>query len=165
VTVLHDARLNHLPPDTRLLPSVTHYDQLLCRCCADGGDPREGDRSSQRPPVRTWLTAQVSDLDVLRVFCGPDGSHGNALGIVRNGAAVPTEEKRLALARDLGFSETVFVDDAGRGVIDIYTPTSQLPFAGHPCVGAAWLLEVPQLVTCAGTVTVRRDGEFTRGRW
>jgi len=107
------------------------------------------------------LTAQVSDLDVLRVFCGPDGSHGNALGIVRNGAAVPTEEKRLALARDLGFSETVFVDDAGRGVIDIYTPTSQLPFAGHPCVGAAWLLEVPQLVTCAGTVTVRRDGEFT----
>ncbi|MFE2018487.1 PhzF family phenazine biosynthesis protein [Streptomyces sp. NPDC059499] len=103
----------------------------------------------------------MGDLDVVRVFCGPDGGHGNALAIVRDGAAVPTEEKRLALARDLGFSETVFVDDAARGVIDIYTPTSQLPFAGHPCVGAAWLLEVPQLVTRAGTVSVRRDTEFT----
>ncbi|MEU1419422.1 PhzF family phenazine biosynthesis protein [Kitasatospora sp. NPDC005751] len=104
----------------------------------------------------------MTDYEVLRVFCGPDGGHGNPLGVVRDGAAVPGAADRLAVARQLGFSETVFVDDAERGVIDIYTPSLRLPFAGHPCVGAAWLLGVDQLVTAAGAVGVRRDGEFTR---
>ncbi|MER5356021.1 PhzF family phenazine biosynthesis protein [Kitasatospora sp. NPDC002551] len=100
--------------------------------------------------------------EVLRVFCGPDGAHGNALGVVRDGAAVPGEAGRQAIARELGFSETVFVDDPELGAIDIYTPGLRLPFAGHPCVGAAWLLGVDRLVTPAGVVGVRRDGEFTR---
>ena len=88
---------------------------------------------------------------------------------MRDGAAVPAEAGRRAFARELGFSETVFVDDAERGVIDIYTPTLRLPFAGHPCVGAAWLLDVPQLVTPAGLVGARRVGELTwieaRAEW
>ncbi|MFF2810283.1 PhzF family phenazine biosynthesis protein [Streptomyces sp. NPDC058000] len=103
----------------------------------------------------------MTDFDTARVFCGPDGRFGNVLGLVRDGAAVPTENERLAFARELGLSETVFVDDAARGVIDIYTPTARLPFAGHPCVGAAWLIGVSQLVTPAGVVRVRREGEFT----
>jgi predicted PhzF superfamily epimerase YddE/YHI9 len=101
----------------------------------------------------------VTEYDVLRVFCGPDGRHGNELGVVRDGAAVPTETERQAFARRLGFSETVFVDDAERGVIDIYTPTLRLPFAGHPCVGTAWLLGVPALIMPAGRVRARREGE------
>ncbi|MFE7564714.1 PhzF family phenazine biosynthesis protein [Kitasatospora sp. NPDC057500] len=104
----------------------------------------------------------MTDHEVLRVFCGPDGGHGNALGVVRDGAAVPGRRDRQAIARELGFSETVFVDDPERGVIDIYTPGLRLPFAGHPCVGAAWLLGVDRLVTAAGVVGVRREGEFTR---
>ncbi|GAA1390148.1 PhzF family phenazine biosynthesis protein [Kitasatospora putterlickiae] len=102
------------------------------------------------------------DHEVLRVFCGPGGGYGNALGVVRDGAAVPGERDRQAVARELGFSETVFVDDPERGVIDIYTPGLRLPFAGHPCVGAAWLLGVDRLVTAAGVVGVRREGVFTR---
>ncbi|MFJ4526215.1 hypothetical protein ACIP4Y_35765 [Streptomyces sp. NPDC088810] len=43
VTFLHEWKLNHLPPDTRPLPSVTHYDQLLRRRRASGGDHREGE--------------------------------------------------------------------------------------------------------------------------
>ncbi|MFB7374173.1 hypothetical protein ACFC0D_30480 [Streptomyces sp. NPDC056222] len=43
VTFLHEWRLNHLPPDTRPLPSVTHYDQLLRHRRAGGGDLREGE--------------------------------------------------------------------------------------------------------------------------
>ncbi|MFB9834605.1 PhzF family phenazine biosynthesis protein [Actinoallomurus acaciae] len=97
------------------------------------------------------------DHDVLRVFCDPGGRHGNELAVVRDGTSVPDEAGRQALARRLGFSETVFVDDPERGSIDIYTPTLRLPFAGHPCVGAAWLLGVPQLVTPAGRVTVRHE--------
>ncbi|MDI3419988.1 PhzF family phenazine biosynthesis protein [Streptomyces luteolus] len=101
------------------------------------------------------------DLDVLRVFCGPDGRYGNALGVVRDGTAVRGEAARQELARGLGFSETVFVDDDERGVVDIYTPTVRLPFAGHPCVGTAWLLDLLELRTPAGVVTARQDGEFS----
>ncbi len=100
-------------------------------------------------------------LDVLRVFCGPDGGWGNRLGVVRDGSTVPATGDRQALAARLGFSETVFVDDPERGAVDIYTPTLRLPFAGHPCVGAAWLLDVPELRTPAGVVGARFDGEFT----
>ncbi|MET7598411.1 PhzF family phenazine biosynthesis protein [Streptomyces sp. NPDC004082] len=103
----------------------------------------------------------MTDYDVLRVFCGPGGGHGNQLGVVREGSLLPDRGKRQALAAELGFSETVFVDDPERGVIDIYTPGLRLPFAGHPCVGTAWLLDVPELVTPAGVVGTRLDGEFS----
>ncbi|MFF3482321.1 PhzF family phenazine biosynthesis protein [Streptomyces sp. NPDC002701] len=103
----------------------------------------------------------MTDYDVLRVFCGPRGEYGNELGVVREGSVLPERDDRQAFAAKLGFSETVFVDDPERGVIDIYTPGARLPFAGHPCVGAAWLLDVPELVTPAGVVGTRLDGEFT----
>ncbi|GGR95417.1 hypothetical protein GCM10010252_37710 [Streptomyces aureoverticillatus] len=108
-------------------------------------------------------------IDVLRVFCGPDGRYGNELGVVRDGSRVAARADRQALAAKLGFSETVFVDDPERGAVDIYTPTTRLPFAGHPCVGTAWLLDVPELITEAGIVEARHDGEFSwivaRGAW
>ncbi|MFG3283713.1 PhzF family phenazine biosynthesis protein [Streptomyces sp. NPDC048111] len=100
-------------------------------------------------------------VDVLRVFCGPDGRHGNRLGVVREGAAVPGETARQALACQLGFSETVFVDDPERGVVEIYTPGTRLPFAGHPLVGVAWLLDLEVLELPVGDVLARQDGEFT----
>ncbi|MGI5468432.1 PhzF family phenazine biosynthesis protein [Streptomyces sp. CA-132043] len=108
----------------------------------------------------------MTDLHVVRVFCGPGGGGGNPLGVVRDGGAVPGREARQALAGELGFSETVFVDDAGRGAVDIYTPTLRLPFAGHPLVGTAWLLRhlgepVDVLRPPAGDVAVRYDGEIT----
>ncbi len=88
---------------------------------------------------------------------------------MRDGARIPMRADRQALAAKLGFSETVYVDDPERGVIDIYTPTLRLPFAGHPCVGTSWLLDVPELVTPAGVVESRQDGEFTwiaaRAEW
>ncbi|MBQ0849510.1 PhzF family phenazine biosynthesis protein [Streptomyces sp. NPDC057621] len=103
----------------------------------------------------------MTDYDVVRVFCGPRGEYGNELGVVREGSVLPERDERQAFAAKLGFSETVFVDDPERGVIDIYTPSVRLPFAGYPCVGVAWLLDVPELVTPAGVVGTRLDGEFT----
>ncbi|ANW20455.1 PhzF family phenazine biosynthesis protein [Streptomyces clavuligerus] len=100
-------------------------------------------------------------LDVLHVFCDADGRHGNALGVVRDPRACPDPAARQALADELGFSETVFVDDPERGTVDIYTPGARLPFAGHPLVGAAWLLDLAELNPPAGTVWARGDGEFT----
>ena len=48
--------------------------------------------------------------------------------------------RQKIVATDLGFSETVFVDDPETGELRIFTPTTELPFAGHPLVGTAWLL-------------------------
>ncbi|QFQ96779.1 PhzF family phenazine biosynthesis protein [Streptomyces phaeolivaceus] len=103
----------------------------------------------------------MTDFDVLRVFCGPRGGYGNELGVVREGSVMPDRAERQEFAAKLGFGETVFVDDPERGVIDIYTPSLRLPFAGNACVGAAWLLDVPELVTPAGVVGARLDGEFS----
>jgi predicted PhzF superfamily epimerase YddE/YHI9 len=107
----------------------------------------------------------MAELHVLRVFCRDDGSWGNPLGVFLDGASVPNDERQAA-ATDLGFSETVFVDDADRGEIRIFTPAVEIPFAGHPVVGTAWLLDhtgapVSVLRPPAGDVPVRSEGDLT----
>jgi predicted PhzF superfamily epimerase YddE/YHI9 len=81
----------------------------------------------------------VVELHVLRVFTSEDGTGGNPLGVVLEGSDVPVD-RRQRIAAALGFSETVFVDDPQRGEMRIFTPAVELPFAGHPIVGTAWLL-------------------------
>jgi predicted PhzF superfamily epimerase YddE/YHI9 len=112
-------------------------------------------------------------LHVLRVFCAEDDSGGNPLGVFLDGAAVAPHE-RQGVARELGFSETVFVDDPVQGEIRIFTPTEELEFAGHPNVGTAWLLReerggVAALRPPAGEVAVRYEEEETfiagRSEW
>jgi predicted PhzF superfamily epimerase YddE/YHI9 len=99
----------------------------------------------------------MPQLQLLRVFCDEDGSGGNPLAVFAEGAGVPPE-RRQAVATDLGLSETVFVDDRERGEVRIFTPAVELDFAGHPAVGAAWLLEgVEMLRTRAGEVPVKRE--------
>jgi predicted PhzF superfamily epimerase YddE/YHI9 len=107
----------------------------------------------------------MARLHVLKVFVGEDGAGGNPLGVFLEGGEVP-EGDRQSVAADLGFSETVFVDDAERGELRIFTPGSELPFAGHPLVGTAWLLaregfETPTLLPPAGEVPVRFGEELT----
>jgi predicted PhzF superfamily epimerase YddE/YHI9 len=107
----------------------------------------------------------VSELHVLRVFCDARWAFGNPLGVFLDGDEVP-EARRQEVAAELGFSETVFVDDAASGQIRIFTPGVELDFAGHPSVGTAWLLEkerepVSILRPPAGEVEVRVDGGRT----
>ncbi|MFE2379154.1 PhzF family phenazine biosynthesis protein [Streptomyces sp. NPDC059398] len=113
----------------------------------------------------------MTDVAVVHVFVRPDGTGGSPLGVVCEGAAVPGTAERLRVARQLGFSETVFVEDAARGEVDIYTPSVRLPFAGYPLIGTAWLLRdrgtpADVLRTVAGDVATWTEGEFTwiRGR-
>lgn len=111
------------------------------------------------------LKEHMIELYVVRVFCGPDGNHGNLLGVVPEGTAIPSRPDRQALAAELGFSETVFVDDPAQGKVDIYTPGARLRFAGHPLVGTAWLLSLIGTMPAtlrpeAGDVATRWDGEF-----
>jgi predicted PhzF superfamily epimerase YddE/YHI9 len=107
----------------------------------------------------------VTTLHVLRVFVNEDGEWGNPLGVFLDGEGVP-EAERQGIAAELGFSETVFVDDRASGRMRIHTPRIELPFAGHPTVGTAWLLAregtpVGTLRPPAGEVGVRHAGEAT----
>jgi trans-2,3-dihydro-3-hydroxyanthranilate isomerase len=75
----------------------------------------------------------------------------------------------LPLAREMNFAETVFVlpaEQGGDARIRIFTPRTELPFAGHPTLGSAFVLGGPMqlarivLETGAGHVPVdlERDG-------
>jgi trans-2,3-dihydro-3-hydroxyanthranilate isomerase len=99
-----------------------------------------------------------------------------------NGLAVFTDARELAaerlqpLARELNLSETVFVypaEQGGHAKIRIFTPTSEVPFAGHPTLGTAFVLASPlqleeiRLETGAGIIPVRleRDGSRITFGW
>jgi predicted PhzF superfamily epimerase YddE/YHI9 len=104
-------------------------------------------------------------LHILRVFCNELGEGGNPLAVFLDGSEVPPD-RRQAVATDLNLSETVFVDDMARGELRIFTPASELPFAGHPTVGTAWLLRstgrpVEHLHVPAGELRVRYEGEVS----
>ncbi len=99
---------------------------------------------------------------VVRVFT--DGqSGGNALGVIPDSVELSSEAMQ-GIATKLGFSETVFIDwtAAGPPVLRIFTPTVELPFAGHPLVGTAWVLNsmgpgVDRLSIQIGEVGIRMD--------
>ena len=104
-------------------------------------------------------------LDVLRVFLAPDGRGGNPLGVfLEPGGLGGADPQRVAA--DLGFSETVFVDDRATARLRIFTPALELPLAGHPLVGTSWLLHrdgpAPTVLRPpAGDVPTWQEGDLT----
>jgi len=100
---------------------------------------------------------------------------GNPLAVFPDASAVP-EHKMQPLGREMNLSETVFVlppSAGGDARVRIFTPTHELPFAGHPVLGCAFVLgeasggEVVRLETGLGVVPValeRRDGRVAFGR-
>lgn len=66
---------------------------------------------------------------------------GNQLAVVRNCAELDTAMMQ-AITREMNFSETTFVVDEkpGEAWVRIFTPDRELPFAGHPTLGTAWVL-------------------------
>ncbi|HST26433.1 MAG TPA: PhzF family phenazine biosynthesis protein [Gaiellaceae bacterium] len=94
-----------------------------------------------------------------------------------NQVAVFTDARDLAeetlqpLARELNYSETVFVypaENDGHARIRIFTPAVEVPFAGHPMLGTAFVLAAPlqlgeiKLETGMGTVPVLLEREGAR---
>ena len=103
-------------------------------------------------------------IDVVNVFVDDEGAFGNPLGIVW--ASPGTRKREQEIAADLGFSETIFIDDVSgnRVTARIFTPAGGLPFAGHPTVGlATWLHrsgdDITEIAVPAGLVKVRVDGD------
>jgi len=95
---------------------------------------------------------------------------GNQLAVFTDAREIP-EEMLQDLAREMNFSETVFVypkEDDGHARIRIFTPGAEVPFAGHPTLGTAFVLAAPmqlpeiRLETGAGTIPVRLDRDGPR---
>jgi len=95
---------------------------------------------------------------------------GNQLAVFTDGRDLDTETMQ-ALARETKFSETVFVlpTEADADVrIRIFTPAAEIPFAGHPTLGTAFVLGGPlqkmviRLETGAGVVPVELEREGAR---
>jgi trans-2,3-dihydro-3-hydroxyanthranilate isomerase len=95
---------------------------------------------------------------------------GNQLAVFTDARGIP-EEQLQPLAREMNFSETVFVYPAqsdGHARMRIFTPMAELPFAGHPVLGTAFVLAGPlqlpeiRLETGAGVVPVALEREGAR---
>jgi trans-2,3-dihydro-3-hydroxyanthranilate isomerase len=95
---------------------------------------------------------------------------GNQLGVFTDARGIDGGLMQR-LARELNFSETVFVLPAeadGHARIRIFTPSLEVPFAGHPTLGTAFVLAAPmqleeiRLETGRGVVPVRLEREGAR---
>ena len=92
---------------------------------------------------------------------------GNQLAVFTDGRDVD-DQTMQKLAREMNFSETVFVlppEAGGHARIRIFTPAVELPFAGHPVLGSAFVLGMPlqldeiHLETGAGIIPVALERE------
>jgi len=92
--------------------------------------------------------------DVVDVFTDRPYA-GNPLAVV-HGAGDLTSGQMQRIAAEFGLSETVFTlapTVAGADYrLRIFTPTRELPFAGHPSVGAAWVLARAGLIRIGDVV-------------
>lgn len=86
--------------------------------------------------MTSWLRYEVVDVFTDRAYAG------NPLAVVLDADELTTAQLQ-AIAREFNLSETSFPLRAPDGAtygLRIFTPTTELPFAGHPSVGAAWVL-------------------------
>ena len=102
---------------------------------------------------------------------GSDRFRGNPLAVVVDSDGLDTERMQ-EIARWTNLSETTFlVEPSAEGadyLVRIFTLTGELPFAGHPTLGTAWVWKTvsgtprdrPVVQECgAGLVNVRPDGD------
>jgi trans-2,3-dihydro-3-hydroxyanthranilate isomerase len=114
------------------------------------------------------MSAMPLDYDVVDVFTDRPFA-GNQLAVV-HGAADLSTGQCLALAQEFNFSETAFParPAAGEYATRIFTPGGEIPFAGHPTLGTAWVLrsrgllpDGPVTQLCgAGRIGVRFDDDL-----
>lgn len=69
---------------------------------------------------------------------------GNPLAVIRGGADLPTETLQQ-IAAEMNYSETTFIlsdqPDSKGYPVRIFTPSEELPFAGHPTLGTAFVIQ------------------------
>jgi trans-2,3-dihydro-3-hydroxyanthranilate isomerase len=127
------------------------------------------------PPVTGWQgTAELHPYFVCDVFTS-EPLEGNQLGVFTDGRPFSSAQMQR-LAREMNFAETVFLlppQDGGDVRLRIFTPGTELPFAGHPVLGTAFVAgtalgtSAVTLETGAGLIPIalERNGDrITFGR-
>jgi trans-2,3-dihydro-3-hydroxyanthranilate isomerase len=89
---------------------------------------------------------------------------GNQLAIVRGGAGLP-DEGLQKMALEMNYSETAFVlseeETEGGYDVRIFTPGDEVPFAGHPTLGTAYVIQHEILTSPVESVTLKlKAGEI-----
>jgi trans-2,3-dihydro-3-hydroxyanthranilate isomerase len=86
---------------------------------------------------------------------------GNQLAVVLDAGDIPPEVMQR-VAREMNFSETTFVmapSKPGHAArVRIFTPGTELQFAGHPTVGTAWVLATQGLVPRGALEFILEEG-------
>jgi trans-2,3-dihydro-3-hydroxyanthranilate isomerase len=129
-------------------------------------DPLGASAGGRHPASRRYVIVDVFTEVALQ---------GNAVAVFTDGRGLRAETMQC-LARELNLSETVFVLPAGQGgdcELRIFTPSTELPFAGHPVLGTAFVVgsalgrETVTLETGAGSVPVElvREAGQVRFGW
>lgn len=95
---------------------------------------------------------QTVDFSIVDVFAETARS-GNQLAVVDNAYRLNTHDMQ-SIAREFNFSETTFIcaRNGNNARVRIFTPGEELPFAGHPTLGTAWVLTGGN-----GTITLELD--------
>lgn len=100
---------------------------------------------------------------------------GNPVAVLTDARGL-LPERMQQIAREFNLSETVFVLPAEQGAdarVRIFTPAAELPFAGHPVLGTAFVLSAAaseqtiRLETGAGVIRIdltRENGRIVSGR-
>ncbi|MCK4461931.1 MAG: PhzF family phenazine biosynthesis protein, partial [candidate division Zixibacteria bacterium] len=98
----------------------------------------------------------MSKFYILDVFA-EERYAGNQLAVVRNGQRYSDDEMQK-IAREFNFSETTFIlsenETGGAYEVRIFTPEQELPFAGHPTLGTAYVIQREILGREISTVTL-----------
>ena len=89
---------------------------------------------------------------------------GNQLAVVRGGAGLP-DETLQKIALEMNYSETTFVlseEETGGGYdVRIFTPGDEIPFAGHPTLGTAYVIQYEILAGPVESITLKlKAGEI-----
>ena len=113
-------------------------------------------------PLDAELVGELHPYYVVDVFTDTP-LEGNQLGVFADGRPFSGEQMQR-IARELNVAETIFLlppERDGHARLRIFTPGSELPFAGHPVLGASFLvaaslgLDEIRLETGLGTVPLR----------
>jgi trans-2,3-dihydro-3-hydroxyanthranilate isomerase len=89
---------------------------------------------------------------------------GNQLAVVRGGAGLP-DERLQKIALEMNYSETAFVlseeETEGGYDVRIFTPGDEIPFAGHPTLGTAYVIQYEILAGPVESITLKlKAGEI-----
>lgn len=110
---------------------------------------------------------QKIDVHIVNVFVDKNGEFGSPTGIVVDEQRAISPERRQKITKELGFSETVFINNLDKCDVNIFALQNEIPFAGAPLVGTAWYLgklkgSSISTITCQGNkIEVLHDENLT----